>query len=593
MVDTGLISSTSKKHSLTFLAILGALLSGCAEKKIEPLKDIGGPREQSIPYEITPEKEGTVFVDKAQEYGLKDVTAVHLYAVDVNNDGATDLVVLDDFYAAPKFYYFDKKEKKFKLGENPFNEIVRASYLNFVDLDHDGVYDVIVGNLNQKSEMTQFPGRVYKGLLEKGKLRYELKSTLPTGVLPTASIVPFDFNLDGEIDLYLANWFSQKDNNPRPVTDKLLQGKGFVFSDVGDLLKGENDFNKSEKIYPNATPTFGASVCDVDKNGLPDIMTSNSNGYYNKLWLNLDGKSFTDYGRESGYAADSEGSADQKGGGNSFFSLCGDYNNDGIIDVVVGNLSRDSDPESRDKSAILTGSTRAFPPKFYRSEFYLNEQKTNWSEGDRRGVWIDYNLDGLNDLIVANSGFPPSSRLIFFEQQPDHAYEDKAHDFGVNLMNPSGIVTIDLNGDGVMDFISGQSKVRAGGIDTRLYVFENQTKREGRGSMRFHLQGKKSNYHGLSSTLTFQTSKTKYFGEANYLYGSLPSQNEEGVYFSFGKEEPRNVEVRWSIGSEDRLGRVTPTVRRYNLQKFSGKGKHLELNLCEDGRVLPRSKNCY
>lgn len=566
--------------------------AGCAEKKIQPIKGIG-PREQSMPYDITPERSGGVFIDKAFEYGLNDVSGVHLYAVDVNNDGATDLVVLDDFYTSPKFYLFNKKEKKFKLSENPFNEIVRASYLNFVDLDRDGVYDVIVGNLNQKSEMTQYPGRVFKGIIEKGELRYQARTSLPTGVLPTASIVPFDFNLDGEIDLYLANWFSQKDNNPRPVTDYLLQGKGFEFTDVAGQLKGEYDYNKSEKNYPNATPTFGASVCDVDRNGFPDIMTNNSNGYYNKLWLNIDGKNFINYASETGYAADNEGTADSKGGGNSFFSLCGDYNNDKLVDIIVGNLSKESDPESRDKSAMLTGSSKSFPPKFFRSEFYQTDQKENWSEGNRRGVWIDYNLDGLSDLIIANSGFPPSSRLIFFEQQTDHAYEDKARELGINLMNPSGMVTIDLNNDGVMDFISAQSKVRAGDINTKIYVFENQTKRNGKGSMRFHLQGKKSNYHGISSTLSLLTSKNTYFGEANYAYGSLPSQNEEGVYFAFGEEVPKQVEVRWSIGNEDRLGRISPKTVKYNLQSHSGKGKHLELNLCEDGRVLPRSKNCY
>ncbi len=590
MADTVLTSSTSKS---LYCALLGVLLSGCAEKKIQPLKDTTAPREQSIPYELTPDRQGSIFIDKTQQYGLEGVSGVHLYAVDVNNDGATDLVVLDDFYASPKFYYFNKVEKKFKLGESPFNELVRASYLNFIDLDHDGIYDVIVGNLNQRSEMTQYPGRVFKGVVEKGRLRYQEKSVLPTGVLPTASIVALDYNLDGEIDLYLANWFSQKDNNPKPVTDFLLEGKGFEFTDVGAQLKGEYDYNKSDKIYPNATPTFGASICDVDKNGLPDIMTSNSNGYYNKLWLNIDGKNFVNYGLESGYAADNEGSSDQKGGGNSFFSLCGDYNNDGIVDIVLGNLSKDSDPESRDKSAMLTGSVKTFPPKFIRSEFYLQEQKEHWSEGSRRGVWIDYNLDGLSDLLINNSGFPPSSRLVFFEQQKDHAYEDKAQELGINLVNPSGTVKIDLNGDGVMDFISGQSKVRAGEVKTRLYVFENQTKRTGLGSIRFHLQGKKSNYHGISSTLTFSTNKTKYFGEANYAYGSLPSQNEEGVYFAFGQEAPKEVEVRWSLGVEDRLGRVSAFTKKYNLQKISGKGKHLELNLCEDGRVLLKSKNCY
>jgi hypothetical protein len=196
-------------------------------------------------------------------------------------------------------------------------------------------------------------------------------------------------------------------------------------------------------------------------------------------------------------------------------------------------------------------------------------------------------------LLIANSGFPPTSRMLFYEQQKNHEFIDRAREMGVNMMNPSGMVSIDLNGDGVMDFISGQSRVRAGDITNRIYVFENQTKRHGKGSIRFHLQGKKSNYHGISSTLTFRTNKTARFGEANYLYGSLPSQNEAGVYFAFGAETPKRVDVRWSIGNTDRLGRISAVTKVYNLQSMSGKGKHLELNLCEDGRVLPKTKKCY
>ncbi len=593
MVDTVLISSTSNQFKKTLLAVLAITIAGCADKKIEPLKDIGGPRESSIPYDIAPEKKGDIFVDKTEEYGLKGVQAVHMYAVDANHDGATDLVILDDFMATPKFYFFDKAEKKFKLGANPFNETIRASYMSFVDLDHDGILDVIIGNLNQKSEMTQYPSRIYKGVVADGKLNYQQKAVLPTGILPTASIMPFDFNLDGEIDLYLANWFSQKDLNPKPVTDFLFEGKAFQFEDVGSQLKAEYEYRKSDKTYPNATPTFGASICDVDKNGFPDVMTNNSNGYYNKLWLNIDGANFVNYGAETGYAGDNEGTAEARGGGNSFFSLCGDYNNDEIVDIVVGNLSKDSDPEERDKSAMLTGSTKAFPPKFFRSEFFQFDEQERWSEGNRRGLWIDYNLDGLSDLMIANSGFPPSSRLVFFEQASDHEYKDIGKDLGINLMNPSGMVSIDLNGDGVMDFITGQSKVRAGDIDTRIYVFENQFKRNGRGSVRFHLQGKKSNYYGISSSVIFSTNKTNRFSAVSYSYGSLPSQNEEGVYFAFDKEIPKDVTVRWSIGSADRLNRINPLTKKYDLRKFSGNGKHLELNLCEDGRVLPRSKNCY
>ena len=573
--------------------VLASFLASCSHEKKKEVQAVHPVVEVSPVYNMGPDlASSTVFLDKTKEYGLEGVQAVHLYAVDVNHDGFTDLITLDDFYAAPKFYLFNPLIKKFILSPNPFDSQVRGSYLNFVDLDHDGIYDVIVGTLNQKTEMTQYPARIFKGEIINGVLHYKEKSPLPTGIMPTASIVAFDYDLDGEIDLFLANWFSYKDNNPRPVPDLLLKGKGFEFTDSSNNLKGEYDYNKSDKFYSNATPTFGASICDIDKNGFPDILTSNSNGYYNKMWLNLDGKNFVNYGNESGYAADEDGSLETRGGGNSFFSLCGDYNNDGLIDVVIGNMAKDSDPESRDKSSILSGSTKSFPPKFIRSEFFHADQQSKWSEGDHRGVWIDYNLDGLNDLLIDNSGFPPNSRLVFFEQAKDHGYEDKSKELGINMMNPSGTVTIDLNHDGVMDFITGQSKTRAGEAMNRIYVFENQTKRNNKGSVRFHLQGTKANFHGISSSIWFTTDKTTRFFNVEYNSGSLPSQNEEGAYFAFDHENPKEVTVRWSIANTDRLGRLVPLVKKYNLSKFKLKGVHHELNLCEDGRVLPLNKNC-
>ncbi|MBC7538138.1 MAG: VCBS repeat-containing protein [Bacteriovorax sp.] len=583
-----------KLISKIFLLVIfiGTLVSCSHDKKITGVAPFLPLRDVVPKYLMGPEVPSKIFIDKTEEYGLKGVQAVHLYAVDINNDGYTDLVVLDDFYAVPKFYLFDPKTIKFILSPSPFDSVVRASYLNFIDLDHDGIYDVIVGTLNQKMEVTQYPPRIFKGEMINGVLHYKEKSPLTTRLLPTASIVALDYDLDGEIDLFLANWFSFKDNNPVPVPDMLLKGKGFEFSDVSSHLKGEYDYNKTDKIYLNATPTFGASTCDISKNGFPDILTSNSNGYYNKLWMNIDGENFVNYGNESGYAADEDGSQETHGGGNSFFSLCGDYNNDGLIDIVTGTMSRDSDPESRDKSSILTGSSKSFPPKFIRSEFLHDKQKSKWSEGNHRGVWIDYNLNGLLDLIIDNSGFPPDSRLVFFEQTQDHAYNDKSKELGVNIMNPSGTVTIDLKRNGIMSFITGQSKTRAGDIDNRIYVFENQTKREGRGSVRFHLQGKHSNYHGISSSVWLTTNKHTRFFNVEYNSGSLPSQNEEGAYFAFDKEDPHFVEVRWSYAFIDRLGRKIPLVRKYNLTKLKLKGIHRELNLCEDGRILPRKMNC-
>jgi hypothetical protein len=568
----------------------------CADKKVQTpsaLKDIGGPREQSIPYELGPENVSREFKDVTKDYGLDSLEAVHLYAVDLNNDKFTDLVTLDDFHASPKFFYFNPQKEKFELGENPFTESIKANYLIFADFDNDRVQDVILGQLNQKNEVSPNPSKVFKGFLENGKIKFKFKSQLPQGNQPAASIVPLDFNLDGKLDLFQANWFQTKDNIASVFPDFLFLGDGFNFTNISGQLEGEYDYNKSEKIFLNATPTFGATVCDVDKNGYPDILTNNSNGYFNKMWMNLDGENFKNFARESGYGGDSEGGLEARGGGNSFFSLCGDYNKDLFVDIVIGNLSKDSDPETRDKSAFLTGSTKKFPPKFIRSDFYQLDNQEKWSEGVRRGAWLDFNLDGLNDLLIMNSGFPPSSRLVYFIQEEDHAFSDKAKEMGLNLTNPSGIVTIDLNRDGKMDFITGQSKVRAGEIKPRIYAFLNQVERKNKNSMRFHLQGQKSNSFGISSTLELKTNKSYYFNEANYSYGSLPSQNEEGVYFAFNNERAEHVVVRWSYGVVDKTETLKPHIKKYNLKNIQTNGKHHEFNLCEDGRILPRSKDCF
>jgi hypothetical protein len=595
----GLISSIFRTCFFSLVIISGVY--SCAHQKnvidVNPKKEIIPIEKTLVHYEMGPTKTSSIFADQTKQYGLDGVKAVHLYAVDVNHDGATDLVVLEDFYSVPKFYLFNKTLKKFILSKSPFDEIVRASYLVFADFDHDGIYDVLVGSLNQKSEMTQYPLRLFKGEIIKGEIHYKEMPNPINRILPTASVSLLDYDLDGELDLFLANWFSFKGQNPTPIPDILLRGNGgFKFEDVSILLNSEDEINKTDKTFLNATPTFGSSVCDVNQDGYPDIMTSNSNGYYNKLWLNTEGNGkieFINHAKESGYGADNEGSEEGRGGGNSFFSLCGDYNNDGLVDIVIGNLSHASDPEWVDRSSILTGSSKKFIPQFIRTDFFPEGMKTKWSEGDRRAVWIDYNLDGLKDLIIDNSGFPPDSRLGLLEQSVDHSFLDRSADLGLNILNPSGTVTLDLDGDGVMDFITGQTSLRTGENTNRIYVFKNLTKRNNRGSVRLHLQGKKSNANGISSSVYLITNKNKYFENVQYSYGSLPSQNEEGVYFAYNKETPKAVIVRWSIKVKDRLGRETPLMKQYNLNKFKLTGKHLELNLCEDGRVLPKNKNCY
>ena len=155
--------------------------------------------------------------------------------------------------------------------------------------------------------------------------------------------------------------------------------------------------------------------------------------------------SFKDYGTQSHFAHDNEGLLVPRGGGNSFYSACTDYNDDGIMDVIQGEIFHAYDSENRDRSSVLTGSQFGFPPKFLRTEYHMDDGNNSWTQGDRRGSWVDFNRDGYIDVLVDNSGFPPNSRLLLFEQLSHHGFADVARDLGVDILNPSGTVLIDVN----------------------------------------------------------------------------------------------------------------------------------------------------
>ena len=193
------------------------------------------------------------------------------------------------------------------------------------------------------------------------------------------------------------------------------------------------------------------------------------------------------------------------------------------------------------------------------------------------------NLDGLVDLLVENSGFPPKSRFVFFEQQLNHAFEDKANLYGLDLVNPSGVVTLDWNRDAKPDILVGQSSLRTEAIIPRIYAFENSFPTTYQG-VRFYLRGKKSNLHGIGAMLILKTdgdTQRRYVQES---FGSQPSQLAEGVFFGLGRSSPKQIEVKWPTTTK-KMGRKVALVKNYDLSIFDF-SKVKEITLCESGKAL-------
>lgn len=547
----------------------------------------------------------TGFVDKTEEYGLTGYKAIAMNAVDLNFDGHTDLVLMPNFYGRPVFLIFDPSERKFKPWDHdPLPNDFEASFILINDINNNKIPDLIVGVLNQKSEMQKHPIRLYDGKIENKKLTFSPDPNfIKLPPKPTSSISLIDYNLDGFLDIFIGNWFDRVGNDYIPSGDYLIQNnKGASFEDVSAKLENEQRKTEAQIYPPESRPTYGSSTCDIDQNGFPDILTSSSNGHKNKLWMNLGEAAFgerlfKDIGPESLYAADPNGLLLPSGGGRTFFSACADYNSDQIMDIFVGELSHAYDNDSVDRSSILTGTKSTYPPYFMRTEYLSDVNSESWNQGDRRGVWADMNNDGRIDLLVDNSGFPPHSRLVLFEQDETKAFVNKALEYGIDFVNPTATITIDLNKDGRMDIISAQNNIRRADLSPRLFVFENNIPMNGNKAVRIHLDGTRSNSQGIGAMVMLYTMKEKEkFIQSRwveYSQGGLPSQNESGVHF--GVHSSHNilgVKVRWPIrrSKNDRLSE--PLEKLYSLKEFLS-GSLTEVTLCENGKVLRGKTSCY
>lgn len=548
-------------------------------------------------------KEGGSFQDKTEAYGLSGYQAVSFSAVDLNFDGFTDLVLLPTYYSRPKFLIFDQKKKQFTPSTfDPLPEDFKSSFIVIVDMNKDTVPDLLSVVLNQRSEVSKIPLKYFRGEVVKGFLSFrEAKDAFTLPAEPTSSLTVLDYDLDGWPDIFLGNWFETKNGQHLPVADRFLRNVKGKFFEMTSLLRGEANKNSDQLYPPNARPTYGSSSCDIDQNGFPDILTVSSSGYKNKLWMNLQeinsgDRYFEDVGPVSNYASDPDGSLIPTGGGRSFFSSCTDYNDDGIMDVFIGELSHAYDNDSVDKSSILTGSKETYPPFFIRTEYLSDATSEAWNQGDRRAIWLDYNIDGKVDLVVDNSGFPPYSRLVLFEQDETRAFLNVGSQAGLDVVNPTGTIHIDLNQDGLPDLITSQNKIRKADIAERLYVFENHSDRSGKRSIKVHLHGIKSNSQGLGAMVMLYTqSGDKKIVQRRWVettQGGLPSQNESGIIFGVSAGvETVGIKVRWPYAQKTGMGSGVVLEKLYSLKAIPEKD-YIEVTLCEDGKTLVGKTTC-
>ncbi|MBQ0734406.1 VCBS repeat-containing protein [Aquimarina celericrescens] len=343
---------------------------------------------------------------------------------DINNDGLPDV-----------YLTANQKENKLYLnkGNFQFEDISNASKTTgknawstgvvMVDINADGWLDIYVcnaGNVkgdDQKNELFINNGPS----TSSGTITFTEKAAeynlADSGFTTHAAF--FDYDLDGDLDVYLLN------NSFIPVSSlgyankRNLRAKDWDIPDIlkggGDkLLRNDNgkfiDVSESAGIYGSLIGFgLGVTIGDVNKDLLPDIYVSNDFYERDYLYINKGDGTFSEEIKDwIQHLSISSMGADMA-----------DINNDGYPEIFVTDMLPEDDQRLKETSNFESydvyrlKKSRDFYNQYMQNSLQLNNRdhtfseiafysgvaKTDWSWG---ALLFDMDNDGYRDIFVSN-----------------------------------------------------------------------------------------------------------------------------------------------------------------------------------------------
>lgn len=339
-------------------------------------------------------------IDRA--YGINYFRRTGLAIGDADGDGLDDLYLCQSG-GLPNRLFLHQPDGKAREGAATFgiDWLDHTTSALFVDLDNDGDQDLVLAagskvHVLENVENKSFRRRAELPLLDRDSL----------------SISAIDYDLDGDLDLFVCVGFADKGAHAK-------QGRelpGFVFHDARDggrnvLFRNEGSWRFTDATREsgldagNFRHSLAASWEDFDRDGDSDLYIANDYGP-NSFYRNDEGR-FVDVAGELGvldYAAGMSVS-------------WGDYDRDGWMDLYVANMYSyagrriASQPEFlADADAQFQSANRRFSKgnSLFKNSASGVFTETSAAAGVERGRWAwgslfaDLNNDGWEDLFVSN-----------------------------------------------------------------------------------------------------------------------------------------------------------------------------------------------
>jgi len=512
----------------------------------------------TIRFEDVTAKSGVNFLENSSPTPNKNQPETMISGIallDYDNDGYLDIFFLNGAAIpsltkdSPKYYnrlyhnnhdgtFTDVTEKAGLAGDG-YDMGVAVG-----DFDNDGWPDIFIASVTKNHLYHNNHDGTFTDVTDKagvGSPMYKGKK------MWSAAAGWFDYNNDGKLDLFVANycvWEVNKDPvclsggrlrsycHPKfyaPLPSTLYRNNGDgTFTDVSD------ETGISKKLGKG----MGIGFNDYDGDGFLDIFVANDN-MPNSLFHNLKGKAFEEVAMDVGVAYTENGKA-VSGMGAEFRDL----DNDGFPDIWHTATELETFPLFRNRGdgifLDVTGRSGLARPTL---------EMSGWSNGV-----ADFDNDGLKDLFVARGNVLDnisefSNRTYaepnsIFRNLGKMKFADVAAQAGpaMQVSEPyRGAVIGDLFNDGHMDIVVTV-------LNGKARILRNVTSNDNSWVI-FRLAGTKSNRMAIGAQLKVTTEDGNSQYDIVSTSAGFGASRDPRAHFGLGKSKTvKQLEIRWPSG---------------------------------------------
>lgn len=423
-------------------------------------------------------QDSTWFRDVTTHVGLDSIVNYFIYVADVDGDDYPDMVLQAGAQGENQIKLFlnrknpssdDQRDRVFvdATAESGINAPGRiADLAALADLDNDGDVDLVTATYyyDKKGDCTPNPdnGGRCESFLNDGAGHFTIvpnNGLHELGPIPGSSLSFLDYDRDGKIDLFIGTHFKSNFCDGIGAPKHLMKGNGNgTFTEV----------TRDAGIDYYTDALFGSNVGDWNNDCHQDIFTSiYGTTFPGNLWKNNGDGSFTDVAEEVGY------DPHFKPGDNGqpmvpWAAEPYDYDNDGDMDILF-LLVHGGSGASEGRSTIFTnkGSSEGFrlEPEVGR---IIRKSPQSTHHGDNQGRYLDFDNNGLSDLVITECVYMPNTdRLYFLLQDSTHTFNDITAGLGFItgtsastikqiIKNPHAIEPLDFDLDGDDDLVVGK-----------------------------------------------------------------------------------------------------------------------------------------